>query len=176
MTPSQVLAIKQEILILEEKLLSLINQNTMTPNEEKLYTVAKLNLGKHLTLNEAVPDEVGCCECVSKLLSLIDISTGSEGIEGTPGMYEFLDTSALFEKVDSPEQGCIIIYVTDTGNGSVEGHVLICGAFNVAYKNDWGLMSNESSSGLLEEQWSWTRAQAYYQNVGGLVPHIFALK
>lgn len=166
--------IRSQLSLLEEELRVLLNPHTMTLNEEKIYTIAKLHLGQHLTENEAVPAEVGCMECVSKILSLAGYSLPPEGIAGTATGYDwFNENNKLFQKTDALEQGAIVVFVTGTGNGLVEGHIFIVGMFNLQFPNDWGLMSNDSATGKLLETWSWERALAYYQGVGNLVPHIF---
>jgi hypothetical protein len=173
LSTTQIATIKAEISQLEEQLRVALNPHTMTPTEEKIYSQAKLHLGQHLTLNNAVPAEVGCCEACSYILRAAGVVVPPGGIAGTPALYEWFVANPEFQKIDEPEQGAIVIFVTGEGNGLVEGHVLIFGEFGIAYPGDWGLMSNESSTGNLEEQWCWQKALAYYQGVGGLVPQIF---
>lgn len=134
--------------------------------EENVYTQAKLSLGKHMTLDNAVPAEKGCAEAVSAVLALAGISDGSQGIAGTSALYTWLTTH--FTPITAPEQGCIIISPTGMGNGSVEGHVGCVGGFNVAFPNDFGIMSNDSASGKFLETWSLARWHAYYGGVGNL--------
>lgn len=168
--------IKEKIAFLQEQLRVLLNPHIMTTNEQKIYMQAKLHLGVHLTLNEAVPIDVGCAEAVSKILSLAGISVPSGGIPGTASLYEWVLTNPLFEKIDAPEQGAIVISATGTGNGLIEGHTGIFGSFGLQFPHDWGVMSNDSATGKLLETWSWERWQAYYQRAGGLLPHIFRAK
>lgn len=166
--------IKTRLALLEEELRVLLNPHTMTANETKIYNEARLNLGRHLTLNEAVPEEEGCMEAVSKILSLAGYLVPSGGIAGTAtGNEWFVSQPHIFERIDHPEQGSIINFVTGTGNGSVEGHILIVGEFNLQWANDWGLMSNDSASGKFLETWSWNRACAYWTTVGGIIPSIW---
>lgn len=165
--------IRAELALLEEELRVALNPHAMTATEEKIYTQVKLNLGKHLTLDEAVPAEVGCAEAVSKVLSLSGINVPPQGISGTYSLYEWLDTNSAFQKIDEPEQGAILISPTGMGDGSVEGHVGIFCAFNLQWKNDWAIASNDSASGNFLETWSWQRWQAYYEAVGKLPCYIF---
>jgi hypothetical protein len=141
----------------------------MTP----LYTQAKLSLGKHMTLNEAVPARVGCAEAVSAVLALAGITDAPAGIAGTASLYTWLSTNPRFELISQPEEGAVVVNPSGSGNGSIEGHTGIFGAFNVAFLNDWGIMSNDSASGKFLERWNWTRWQAYYVSAGGLPAHIF---
>lgn len=153
---------EEELQILEQKLYTM---------ENEVYTVAKANLGKHLTLNEAVPDEVGCAEAISKVLSLAGVFDGASGIAGTAQLYDWLVLH--FTKIDAPEEGAIIISPTGSGNGSIEGHTGVLAAFNVAFPNDWGIMSNDSASGKFLELWSLSRWNAYYGGAGGLPVAMF---
>lgn len=167
--------IKAQLALLQEELRVVLNPHAMTLTEEKLFSQAKLNFGKHLTLNNAIPAEVGCAECVSKLLSLVGISDGPLGIPGTASLYEWLVTSPKFQKIDHPEQGAIIISPTGMGNGSIPGHTGIIGEFGGKYLIDWTIYSNESASGLLKDQWSYERWLSYYQTTGELPIYLFRL-
>jgi hypothetical protein len=169
MTVPQILA---EIALLEAQLQALY-PSQMTPTEQKLFNEALQNVGVHLTLNNAVPTEVGCAEAVSKLLSLCEISDGLTGIAGTAALYEWLLTCGKFTKVTLPEQGAIIVSPTGSGNNSVEGHTGVFGRFNVEYKNDWTIYSNNSATGNLGYQWCYERWLAYYHLAGGLSVNIF---
>jgi len=171
LTPLQIEAIKKEITELEAELQTLLNQVSM--KEQEIYTVASNNLGKHLTLNAAVPNEVGCAESVSKVLSLAGISDGPQGIAGTAALDAWLAASPLFNRVDSPQEGAIIVNATGSGNGSIEGHTGIFGAFGKQFAGDWGIMSNDSPTGLFLERWSYSRWLQYYHIAGGLNVHIY---
>lgn len=168
--------IKDKLALLIEELRVVQNPHQMTANEAKLFSQAKLNVGNHLTLNNAVPAEVGCAEAVSKLLSLIGISDGSTGIAGTASLYEWLLTNPAFEKIDHPEQGAIIVSPTGMGNGSIPGHTGVIGEFGGKYPIDWTIYSNESASGFLKDQWCYERWLSYYQTSGGLPVYLFRLK
>lgn len=141
--------------------------------EEQLYEEAKECLGHHITLNEAVPDEVGCAESVSYILTRVGIPDGNQGIAGTAQLYDWLRTNPKFLRIYEPEAGAVIVSPTGFGNGTIEGHTGVFGKFNVAFPDDWGIMSNDSASGLFKELWNWTRWQAYYGKTGGLPLAIF---
>lgn len=165
--------LQTQIAQLEEELRVLLNPHTMTANENRIYNEAKLNLGKHLTLNNAVPAEVGCAEAVSKILALSGFVVPSTGIAGTASLYEWLVTNPAFQKIDEPEQGAIIISPTGFGNNSISGHTGIIGGYGVAFLNDFGICSNDSASGDWLENWSYGRWQAYYEGVGNLPIYLF---
>lgn len=173
LTNDQVSAIRAQIALLQEELRVLLNPHTMTATENTIYSKILENLGEHLTLNEAVPAEVGCAEAVSKILSLSGIVVPSEGIPSTAALYEWLVVNPKFEKIDAPEQGAIIISPTGFGNGSVEGHTGFFGSFSKQFPDDWGICSNDSASGKFLETWSYERWIAYYSTVGSLPLYFF---
>lgn len=165
--------IKSQLALLQEELRVALNPQTTTAKEKEIYTQVKLNLGVHLTLNNAIPAEVGCAEAVSKILSLAGISVPSGGIAGTASLYEWLLTNPAFQKVSNAEQGAIIISPTGMGNGSIEGHTGIIGGFGIQFPNDWGICSNDSATGKFLETWNLSRWEAYYEQAGGLPIYFF---
>lgn len=167
------MTITQQIAVLLQKLATLINSRPITMKGEQIYKVAAANLGRHLTLNDAVPAEVGCAEAVSWVLAKAGISDGVKGIAGTAALDAWLTSSPLFTKIVMPEDGAILVSATGAGNGSVEGHTGVFGRYDVEYVGDWGILSNESATGRFMERWSWARWQAYYKNAGGLPCNIY---
>ena len=146
----------------------------MTETEQALYNAAKQNLGVHLTLDPSVPIEVGCAECQSKLMQIAGMSVPKNGIAGTIAFNEWFTVNPDFKEIFEPEQGCIIVAVTSTGNGKVKnGHIGTMAAFNLMYVQDWGICSNDSNTGTLREQWSLKDFIAYYQTYGGLEIHMY---
>lgn len=167
------MTIAQQIAVLLQKLANLINSRPITMKGELIYKTAAANLGRHLTLDEAVPAEVGCAEAVSWVLAKAGISDGAKGIAGTAALDAWLASSPLFTKIALPEEGAILVSATGAGNGSVEGHTGIFGRYDVEYHADWGVLSNESATGRFMERWSWVRWQAYYHTVGNLPLNIY---
>jgi hypothetical protein len=127
----------------------------MTPTQEKIYNEAKLSLGEHLTLNPNVPADVGCAEAVSFVLKNAGI-TGipAQGYAGTADLYQWLLANPQFKLIEQPEQGAIIVSATGFGNGTVEGHCGVLGAFGAQYPNEFGILSNNSDNGLFQEKWN----------------------
>lgn len=136
----------------------------MTP-QERLYAVAKGNLGIHCTLNDAVASEVGCAEALSYNLKQAGFTVPSGGIAGTYDMLQFLKSNPQFQQVNVPQAGDIIMSATGTGNGSIEGHVGCIG--------NNGILSNDSATGLWLERWTLQRWQAYYAVAGGIPTYYF---
>lgn len=148
----------------------------MTPTQTKIYNEAKACLGKHITLNNAVPAEVGCAESVSYVLKNAGIIVPAEGIASTVALDAWLASNPTFEKKVSPEEGAVGIAVTGTGNGLVEGHAAIVGGFGVQFPGDFGFMSNNSDSGLFLELWKWESFNLYYGQVGQLTINFYTAK
>jgi hypothetical protein len=127
----------------------------MNPRQQKIYDIAKDSLGKHITLNTNVPNEVGCAEAVSYVLKKASIgSLPVSGFAGTADLYRFLLDNNQFHLIEQPEQGAIIVSPTGFGNGKVEGHTGILGGFGVQFPNEYGILSNNSDNGLFQEKWN----------------------
>lgn len=179
MSSVMVATIQAQIAALQKQLLALIlTLKHVSMSGETIYKMAAQSLGKHMTLNEAIPAEVGCAEAVSAVLALAGIYDGPKGIAGTATLHQWLANSPLFSLVGSgiPQEGDIIISPTGAGNGSVEGHTGICGIYSQMYTNDWGILSNDSATGLFLECWSFARWNAIYGKSGGLPVYIFRAK
>lgn len=159
--------------IVEKALLGDFKELAMTDTETRIYQVIKDNLDKHLTLNNNVSPEVGCAECMSKVLQLANVSVPGYGIAGTDAFLAWIEVNPDFEEIFEPEEAAMVIFATGTGNGKVEGHTGAFCAFNVMYISDWGVASNDSTTGTMREQWAWKKMLAYYQGYGGIKPRIF---
>ena len=82
-------------------------------------------------------------------------------ITGTLSLWEYLKQSKLFQKSDYPKQGAIIISPTGTGNGKLKnGHVGFVGESEM-------IISNDSASGLLLENFTRTSWKQKYFDFGG---------
>jgi hypothetical protein len=134
----------------------------------KLYETAKASLGKHMTLNNAVPAETGCAEAISAVLKAAGVTVPVLGIASTATLYQWLLTSLHFTRIEAPEKGAVIVSPTGHGNGEVTGHTGILGAYGVQYPNEWGIMSNNSDTGLFLELWRLSAWNQYYGEMGQL--------
>lgn len=145
--------------------------NTITENGLKIYNVAKECLGTHITLDDNVPHELGCAEAISYILKQTELfaTLPATGFPGTAALADWLTSNPLFEEVEEPIPGDIVVY--PTGSSSIDsphGHVFICGKY--------GLLSNDSATGLFLEVWDIKKATEYYQNVLKFMPHFFRAK
>ncbi len=145
-------------------------------NAEKLYEAAKARLDVPLTLDESVPIEVRCAEAVSTVFKAIGLPVPEKGIASTFDMEVWLAKCGLFEEIYTPEKACIIIAATGTGNGRIRGHVGIMGEFGLAFYQDWGIMSNDSNTGLFTELFSLAKWIARYNGIGGFKTRFYRLK
>ena len=147
--------------------------NPMT-NPEKFYNAAKSDLGLHETLNENVPIEVGCAQAWSAVAR----QAGVEGIpptgfSSTNQVDAFCASNEQFELIDGPELGATVVAISTP---SEHGHVGSYAMFNVQYNGDWGILSNDSNTGTIREQWSGNEFNQYYKGTLGLVIHIYRWK
>lgn len=143
-----------------------------TPSQ-KLYETAKKCLGTHQTLNPSVSPEVGCAEAVSAVLRLAGYDIPAEGIAGTALLLKWMLATPHFVRVHAPELGAVVLDPTGYGNGKIPGHTGIFGGYGVAFPGDWGIMSNDSQTGLFLELWQLSKWGKYYSDYGGLPMYIF---
>lgn len=133
--------------------------NLQTLNSIKLYNTAVSCLNTDVTPTDKIPDEVDCADTLWTLLSKTGIVIPYTA--STAVLYTELQDITKFTKVAIPVAGDIIISPTGHGNGTVEGHVGI-----IAY---YGILSNNSDNGLLQEKWtSLSMWIANYAGKGGL--------
>lgn len=141
----------------------------MTPTQLRIYNNLITYLEQHCTLDNTVPAEVGCAEAVSFILQKSGIAgLPLTGIPGTATLYQWLSQNPHFQRVYAPEPGAIIISPTGYGNNTISGHTGFLGKLGKMYHGDYGIVSNDSNTGLLLELWDLTRWQKYYGQQGAL--------
>lgn len=154
---------------LEQLKVELIKDDTMrkldTPRE-CLFKLAKENLGRDITPEDKIPDEVACAESVSALLKKIDPSFPI--IPHTATMHKFMKSSSSFKNTLELAPGNIIISPTGYGNGTIRGHVgVILEGGKIA--------SNNSNSGLWEDYFTITTWVKRYRGIGGFPVVVYEL-
>ena len=154
----------------------LLTQQKQMTNADKLYQAAKNNLGRHLTLNPDIPKELGCAEAISFLLKSVGVPITKGGIAGSATLYEWLKENPAFEAINAPERGAIIISPTGYGTGNINGHTGILGGFSIMKFGDYGILSNDSNSGLFLELWTLSKWKQYYEKQAGIPTFYFRLK
>lgn len=129
-----------------------------------LYLIAKENLGKHLTLNNAVSEEVGCAEAVSWVLlnAGYDIPTG--GIANVNGMIAWMLANG-FKEIDAPQVGAVITAHSPDINNPNFAHIGVCG-------KSW-IMSNTSSNGLFQANYSYQGWQNHFGIMGSVSRYFY---
>lgn len=141
----------------------------MTPQATAIYNNLLKYFETKCTLNADIPVDVGCAEAASFILQKSGVAgLPDTGIAGTATLYEWLKSNPRFTRIYAPEPGAIIISPTGYGNGSVSGHVGFLGYKGHVYPGDYGIVSNDSQTGLLLELWDLTSWLKYYGSIGGL--------
>lgn len=130
-----------------------------------IYEKAKQYLNHHLELNPAVPPDLGCAESLSYVLIKAGIKgLPIKGFEGTARMNDWLKTVAT--RVSNPQPGDIIMSPTGMSSKSApHGH---CGVVGL-----YGILSNDSNSGLWSEEYTEESWQSLYGNKLGFPIHFY---
>jgi hypothetical protein len=136
-----------------------------------IYITAKRLLGQHLTLDESVDKSVGCAQALSYVLKASGYSVPKKGIPGTVGIKAWCDKNAI--PLNGPQVGAIIVSVTE---GDRHGHVGVCARYDFMYPDDFGIMSNDSRTGLWEVNWSLEEWKIYYEYKLGLQTFFYKLE
>lgn len=138
----------------------------VTPTGSKLYAVAKANLNTDVTPKDDVPDNVACAQTLTTLISkVIDFPI----IPGTSSLFTYLKKHASFTEVYSPQPGDVILSPTGYGNGKITGH---CGVIG----ENGRILSNDSPTGLLKDNWTLVNWKNHYGVKGGLPVVYFRIK
>lgn len=144
----------------------------MQTKSEKLYKKAFDTIGFDASPKDLVSDEYACAESVSTILSSV---IAFNIITGTFSLLNVLKDDSRFQEIFTPEQGCIIISATGTGNGNLaNGHVGIVGK-NLAPDNSLYVMSNSSASGIWSVNLTIDKWNKYYGVYGGFPVRYFKL-
>jgi hypothetical protein len=145
-------------------------KNTMNQEETKqqaLYRIAKENLGRDITPDDKIPDEVACAENVSAIIK--KVLPDFPIIAGTWTLDDYLRKDKRFEVTMEIEPGVIIISPTGKGNGLIRGHC------SIVLENG-KLASNDSNTGFWSQNYtieSWIKR---YRVRGGLPIYCFRIK
>jgi hypothetical protein len=134
-------------------------------NAQKIADAARAALGKDMTPDDRIPDEVAC---VTQLVNILPREFGiSPNLVGTGQLYAALLRSPRFRPVSAPAPGTIVVSVT---RGNRHGH---CGIY-VGYDQ---IASNNSFGGV-RGLWTvnYTRRKwiDYFYKKEGLAGYLFA--
>lgn len=125
------------------------NKTNMETPAQKVYDAAKNNMGRHLTLDPSVPEEVGCCEALSLTLLDAGYSVPSKGIAAVNSMIAWMIAKG-FTETDTPIPGTVITAHSPdyyNPNGAHVGVVM-----------EYGICSNTSANGLWQENYASVQA------------------
>lgn len=151
------------ITLYRQLLALLLEQLFSTTKREKLYNFAKSCLGKDMA---PVQNEFGCAEAVNNVVFQA-LGYPAGGDVSTYRMYRELFNSTKFKKVSDPLLGDIILSPTGYGSGKIpNGHV---GIVSDGIK----IMSNNSSTFLWEENYTFKSWEDRYVKVGGYPVYYF---
>jgi hypothetical protein len=134
---------------------------------ERLYNTAVACLGKDVTPDDRIDDDVDCADTVNTVYALCFAKKIVTPGDSTIELYSAMKNAPLrFKEIDHFVPGAIIISVTGTGNGSLEhGHTGICG-------KNW-IMSNDSQTGKLLANFNYDTWHQRYVILGGFKTHCF---
>ena len=132
--------------------------------ESKLHATAVKWLGKDASPHDLVSDTVGCAESVSNIIR--EYNPKFPLATGTWTLWDNLKKSPYFKATLDPKPGVVIISPTSTGNGKIRnGHAGIFTGTMIA--------SNDSTSGLWQENYTLEGWVKRYKNEGGFPVYMF---
>ena len=139
-----------------------------THGPDALYAQAKAAIGEKIAPSAIA--EVGCAFCVDTIfhrLSGFYIGMGTQPEESTTRLLSQLIRSKSFVEISAPERGCIAICATGTSkkDPTLHGHTAYVG-------NTWW-MSNNSSTGVFEANYTETMWKNYFETQNGFVTRYF---
>lgn len=138
-----------------------LNEYLANKPSDALYNLATAFIGYDASPADMADDEVGCADSVSNLLVRCYGKTGLTYTLSTADMYRQMRNSDLWRQVSTPSPGAIVISPTGYGNGTVVGHVGICGV-------DDKIMSNSSATGKWSVNFTQKSWKARYVTKGAL--------
>lgn len=146
-------------------------------NAQRLYDTAYESLGKRMGLDKTVPKDVNCANAATHVMILAGVpGLPKKGIAGTANLYEWLSTSPAFSQRKTPGVGDIVIYPTGYDAPEIPGMPTLSNG-HVFIKGKYQLMSNNSSTGLWDNNWnSLEKADEYYTKKGGIPRYSFHWK
>lgn len=123
----------------------------------EIYNVAAANLGRHLTLNNSVSEEVGCAEALSWILLNAGFNIPAGGIANVNGLIDWMLQNG-FEELHAPITGAIIAAHNPDRNNPNFAHIGVC--------LKTGIGSNTSANGLFQENYSYQGWNNYFGSHG----------
>lgn len=142
-------------------------------NAQRLYDTAFGFIGKDASPKNLADSELACAESVSNIIQKAFPELQFPTFISTRTLYSHLTQSPSWKMVSEPKKGDVIISVTTRENGVVNfGHCGITGRMVSPDRSLW-IMSNRSSTGTFEVDYtvnSWLR---YFKDRKGLTTVYF---
>lgn len=136
---------------------------------KKLYEHARTFLGKDASPNDIATDEYGCAETITDIIHSCfnDFPTEGGTIISTIILYKRLKAHKKFNMVTNFGPGDVLVSPTGYGNGTIKnGHTGIVG-------ENGTIMSNNSETGLFEENYTVDSWVAKFRRQGGFPLYFF---
>ncbi len=136
-------------------------------NAEKFVASAKKLLGHNLSEGTGVPYYVACAISINKVhQDAFGFPIG--GGASTTDLYQSLLESKYFEQVSTVSPGCVVISPTGKGSNPAFPHG------HVGLQANFGICSNDSSTGLFSENYANIQAwQHQFGTIEGYPTYIF---
>lgn len=124
-----------------------------------IYQVAKENLGRHLSLNQTVPEEEGCAEAVSWILLNAGHSIPHGGLQSVNALIMWMKENGFVE-THQATPGAVITAHNPNRNNPNYAHTGIC--------MQYGIASNTSATGLFKENYTYKGWEAAFGTHGSI--------
>ncbi len=133
-------------------------------NRERLLAAAKSYEGVDASPWDRASDEQGCAESCS--LVIRDVFADFPIVLSTRTLFKNLSKDKRFKGTLEAKPGNVVISVTGTGNGSLQGHTGILG-------DDLRIFNNNSFKGIWERNYTLDTWVKRYRTQGGMKVYIF---
>lgn len=130
----------------------------------KIYEVAVANLGRHLTLDADVPGEYGCAQAVSWILLHAGYPIPTGGISTVNGLIDWMLAHG-FQETHAYVTGAIITAHSPNHGNPNYAHTGVCFTY--------GIGSNDSDTGLFQENYNHQRWLQYFGNNGSITRYFY---
>jgi len=154
----------KELIVLKEQEVPIVKQET---KNDILYKTALRLLNTDASPKDMVDDDVACVDTLNNVYKTAFGTEISRNVVSTIALYDILVKDKRFYRTTEPIKGTIILCVTGTGNGKMLGHVGIQGIHKI--------ISNDSTTGLLKDRYSYQTWYNRYVKLGGFKMHFFNL-
>jgi len=152
---------KKKLIVLLQQQISLLRQLIKLQSMRTLTQVILSKIGTDASPHDLAPDELGCAETVTT------VKREHDGITpvmiGTWSLYVYMEHPANgWERIEEPEEECIVISPTGLGKKGTNGHV----GFVIRLNGELVIVSNDSRTGKFLQNFSINRWLSYFGALG----------